>query len=436
MSKESQPYSAMQQVVRLLGDLGERYGTEHTYVNLRTPADAIKLLCINSPKLQEELIHAHEHGIGYRLIQAGTDLGYEDLQLPIGSNDLILTPVVTGSGGGGVGQILTGIGLVALAVLTGPVGAGFLGLGAGIFSGTFAATASTALGLIGTSLILGGVATLLSPQPVVPTLGTPGGIRGSGESGATDGPQSVIRGADGRQSYMFTGPANTVGVGATIPVIYGEVITGSQLLSAKIEVADESDPLKTAIKDPGPNTVLVGGEKISGLTYASGFRFRTWDYSGIKPFDASANRRTLSLVKGNAEELRDVDYKTDIRAKNYMIFFELTNGLFDYVSGPGTTLVDGFITFEVLLSVQTIGPDPDVARFQVTVQGLLNPNQSYRWMQYIRYPRIDDDLEPGNLYTKITIIDFRCAAGCNLSVVCNKYEGFTNSAYNTAPVTT
>ena len=96
MSKESQPYSAMQQVVRLLGDLGERYGTEHTYENLRTPADAIKLLCINSPKLQEELIHAHEHGIGYRLIQAGADLGYEDLQLPIGSNDLILTPVVTG----------------------------------------------------------------------------------------------------------------------------------------------------------------------------------------------------------------------------------------------------------------------------------------------------------------------------------------------------
>jgi predicted phage tail protein len=436
MSKELQQCSAMQQVVRLLGDLGERYGTEHTYENLRTPADAIKLLCINSPKLQEELIHAHEHGIGYRLIQAGADLGYEDLQLPIGSNDLILTPVVTGSGGSTT-QILTGVGLIAFSILTAGAGAGFLGLGAGLTAPAFTlgATASTALGLIGTSLILGGVATLLSPQPVVPTLGG-GAIRGSGESGATDGPQSVIRGADGRQSYMFTGPANTVGVGATIPVIYGEVITGSQLLSAKIEVADESDPLKTAIKDPGPNTVLVGGEKISGLTYASGFRFRTWNYSGIKPFDASANRRTLSLVNGNAEKLRDVDYKTDIRAKNYMIFFELTNGLFDYVSGPGTTLVDGFITFEVLLEVQTIGPNPDVVRFQVTVQGLLNPNQSYRWMQYIRYPRIDDDLEPGNLYTTITIIDFRCAAGCNLSVVCNKYEGFTNDAYNTAPVTT
>ena len=432
MSKESQPYSAMQQVVRLLGDLGERYGTEHTYENLRTPADAIKLLCINSPKLQEELIHAHEHGIGYRLIQAGADLGYEDLQLPIGSNDLILTPVVTGSGGGGVGQILAGIGLVAAALLLGPgagVAGGFLGaqFGAGIIGGA----AATAIGLIGTSLILGGVATLLSPQPVVPTLGTPGGIRGSGESGATDGPQSVIRGADGRQSYMFTGPANTVGVGATIPVIYGEVITGSQLLSAKIEVADESDPLKTAIKDPGPNTVLVGGEKINGLTYASGFRFRRWEYSQLKPYDTT-RLRVFSLVRGNSKDLKDVDYKDDIQAKNYMLFFELTNGLFDYVSGPGTTLVDGFITFEVLVSVQTIGPDPDVARFQVTVQGLLKPGQSYRWMQYVRYPGIDSDLEPGNLYTRISIIDFRCAAGCDLRLVFNGYNQFLNEAYNTA----
>ena len=90
----------MQQVVRLLGDLGERYGVEHTYCNLRTPAEAIKLLCINIPALRDELVQAHEHGIGYRLIQAGADLGYEDLRLPIGSNDLILTPVIAGSGGG------------------------------------------------------------------------------------------------------------------------------------------------------------------------------------------------------------------------------------------------------------------------------------------------------------------------------------------------
>lgn len=427
----------MQQVVRLLGDLGERYGTEHTYHDLRSPAEAIKLLCVNYPRLQEELIHAHEHGVGYRLIQADVDLGYEDLQLPLGSHDLILTPVVTGSGDGGATQVLAGVGLVAFSILTAGAGVGFLSLGAGLTAGTFTlgAAASVAIGSIGTSLILGGVAQMLSPQPVIPNLGGVGGgrIRGSGESGATDGPQSITRGTNGRQSYMFTGSANTVGVGATVPVIYGQVIAGSQLLSAEVIVSDDSDPLKRAIKDPGPDTVTVGGEKLNGLTYASGFRFRRWDKNLLKPIEGN-RKRTVQLEEGNIVDLADVDYKEDKRRSNYMIFFELTNGLFDYVSGPGTTLVDGYITFEVSVSVQIEGPDADVARFQVTVQGLLTKNQVYRWMQYIRYPKIDDTAEPGDIYTKVKIIDFQAASGCNLKIHHNGYEIFKNKKYWTAPI--
>ena len=91
----------MQQVVRLLGDLGERYGAEHVYQNLRTPADAIKLLCINYPAFKAELMAAHESGIGYRVLQAGVDLGLDDLHLPIGQNDLIVTPVLVGQDGAG-----------------------------------------------------------------------------------------------------------------------------------------------------------------------------------------------------------------------------------------------------------------------------------------------------------------------------------------------
>ena len=45
----------MQQTVRLLGDLGERYGSEHKYHDLRSPADALKLLCINKPELAKEM---------------------------------------------------------------------------------------------------------------------------------------------------------------------------------------------------------------------------------------------------------------------------------------------------------------------------------------------------------------------------------------------
>ena len=131
MSLESRQSFDMQQTVRLLDDLGERYGSEHVYFNLRSPAEAIKLLCINHPALQKELTEAHQHGVGYTLVQAGTFLGYDDLQLPLGKNDLVLAPMIAGSGGSTT-QILAGVGLIAAAFIVGPAAGGFLGIGAGL----------------------------------------------------------------------------------------------------------------------------------------------------------------------------------------------------------------------------------------------------------------------------------------------------------------
>jgi predicted phage tail protein len=410
----------MQQVVRLLGDLGERYGAEHTYENLRTPADAIKLLCINSPELQEELIHAHEHGVGYRLIQADVDLGYEDLQLPLGSHDLILTPVVTGSGGGGVGQVLAGVGLVAAAILLGPASAGFLGLGAGFVSGATAAAASTAIGAIGTSLILGGVAQMLSPQPTVPNVG---GFQGpnrvsSAEATSTDGPQSVVRGSDGRQSYIYTGAANTVGVGATIPVVYGEVLSGSHLLSARVEVADDSDPLKTAIKDPGPQTMLLGGEKLTyGITTVAGVeaaRTNKTFYTNTSPrHRTKVVNRDLALINGEEVNLGSIGEFGAYRQQCDLVL-ELPRGLYDYVSGPGTTLVDGYITYRIELVVSVADPPDFVGgNSQATIQGLLTPGQPYRWVHRLEHSQVSgiDDV-----YFKVQIVDSRAVVNTTLRI--------------------
>ena len=430
MSKGLQQCSAMQQVVRLLGDLGERYGTEHTYHDLRTPADAIKLLCINLPELQEELIHAHEHGVGYRLIQADVDLGYDDLALPLGSNDLVLTPVITGSGSS-TGQILAGVGLVAAAIFLGPAAGGFLSLGAGIFSGATAAAASVAIGSIGASLVLGGVAQLLSPQPTIPNIGGIGGQQrlSSGESTSTDGPQSVSRGASGRQSYVYTGAANTVGVGATIPVAYGQVLSGSHLLSATVDIADDSDPLKSYIRDPGASTIEVGGETISGTTYAGGLRTRQWKSSELKTY-RSENFRILNLANGNTVSLREADPKEDVRADNYMVFLELDRGLYDYVSGTGTTLVDGFITYKIEVSSKPEnGERTTVAAVQGTIQGLLLKTQRYRWMHYISYAQIKDAKD---LKTTVSIVDFQGYG--RIHVRHNGYELFKNSKLWKVPV--
>lgn len=429
-------YLGMQQVVRLLGDLGERYGAEHTYYDLRTPADAIKLLCINIPALRDELVQAHEHGIGYRLIQASTDLGYGDLHLPIGSNDLILTPVVVGSGGGGgVGQILAGVGLVAFSILTAGAGAGFLGLGAGLTAGAFTlgSAASVAIGAIGTSLILVGVSQMLSPQPVVPNVGGIGGANrlSSGDSISTDGPQSITRGTDGRQSYAYTGAANTVGVGATIPVAYGEVLIGSHLLSANVDVTDESDPLTTAIKEPSTDTMLIGGEKIGyAAVEASGLRSRRWEYSQVKFSPSVAAQRTLSLSDGNEVRMFNRNGFDNIKADNYQVFFELDRGLFDYVSGPGTSLVDGFITYQIEVITQLDdAPNQVTANVQGTVQGLITSSQPYRWMHYIRYAKFDEQVEEG-IQTRVKIVDFRANSSCRLRVINNNYDQFFNNSQN------
>jgi len=427
MSKGLQQCSAMQQVVRLLGDLGERYGAEHTYYDLRTPADAIKLLCVNSPAFQHELVHAHEHGVGYRLIQAGTDLDLEDLQLPFGSKDLILTPVIAGSGGG-VGKVVAGVALVAAAITLGPLGGGFLGLGAGIGGGGvvgvgfLTASASAAIGAIGASLVLGGVSQLLSPQPTIPKIGgvdigggtAGGGLRGSGESSSTDGPQSVVRGTDGRQSYAYTGAANTVGVGATIPVAYGEVLIGSHLLSATVDVADESDPLKTSIKPPGKQTILIGGEKIGFGKFesASGVTVRRSNKTVQKSDDENVKRNEfIKLQDGNVAPGNDsLAVKTGDRDK-FDLVFELRDGLFDRVSGPGTTLVDGFITYRVEIVAQFDGGQEDqvVASSQATVQGLLlnaaNAAGIYRWIHRMEHPDFDGQVEPF-----VEIIDFRATS--------------------------
>jgi len=410
----------MIQTVRLLGDLGQRYGGEHKYTNLRTPAEAIKLLCINHPDLQRELMTAHERGIGYRVIQAETDLDYSDLRLPIGQYDLIVAPVIAGSGGG-VGRILIGVALVAGAFFTGGATIGLLGLAAPV-------AVSTAIGAIGASLILGGVSQLLSPQPTIGNLGS--NRLGSGDSLSTDGPQSVTRGTDGRQSYAYTGAANTVGVGATIPVAYGEVLIGSQLLSANVDVTDESDPLRNAIKTPGPETILFGGEKIGfNRNEASGIRCRRWEYDQVTFSDGNSSQRFLTLQQGNVTKLDEVGGEDNDRADNYQVFFELQEGLFDRVSGEDSSFVDGFITYEIELTTKVSGPDPVTATLRGTVQGLLLRGQKYRWMNYIKYARIEDTK---GVDTRVKIIDFRANEFCNLKVAMNEYSQFKDDSQNKA----
>lgn len=395
----------MQQTVRLLGDLGERYGSEHKYHDLRSPADAIKLLCINKPEFAKELAKAHESGVGYTLVQAGDFLGYEDLSLPLGQNDLVLTPVVAGSGGGGTGKILLGVALVAVAIVAAPLGAGFLGLGAGAFTSTTGAAlvtgaatsfgvtaalsaASVALGTLGLGLILQGTSQLLAPQPLIPTLNS--GRRGApGENTNATGPQGVSRATSGEQSYAFTGPANTVGVGATVPLVYGKLLIGSHLLSSKVEVTDESDPVGEYFIAPGDDTITVNGEKpISKFQSHNGLRTRRWYDSHVNLGDKTSAGEYMKKVSSDflkfadagqqeqTDDIRDYDQDDD-EFGNLQVLFEITKGLSREIGGK---LVPAFATYEIVVTKQNYdGDSPVFTNVRGTIQGLLQAGNSYKW---------------------------------------------------------
>jgi predicted phage tail protein len=423
------------QRVLLLDELGEKFGAVHEYYNLRTPVDAIKLLCINHPDFQKELLESGERGVGYRVVQAGTDFELEDMLLPFGSNDLIVAPVI---GGSNFWKVLTGAALIGLAFATGGgslafTGAGFTG---GLTAGSFAVGAMTAN--VGALLALSGTAQMLSPQPEQPL-----NIIGSASQSGDRGPGSSIRGMDGSQSYSYRGPVNTVGAGAVIPLVFGQCIVGSHTVTASVEVTDESDPLSEWIGAPGVDTMRVNGEQpkptFNREDLSKGLILKTWTEqliptrspSGLAdgsyqdtsvvylrapgrdsdagsigvPLSKTSSEYAAKATKfvGNIHGESPADSRFD--ASRFQVAFLLDNGLYDRASGIGTdtTYVDGFITFQIIVTEQSTGTY--VATTQFTVQGMLLNTQEYRWATEFSFAKVEhkDDY---SVYVRL--IDVSC----------------------------
>ena len=400
------------QRVLLLDELGEKFGAVHEYHNLRTPVDAIRLLCINYPEFAKHLIESGENGIGYRVVQAETDLNLEDMILPFGSRDLIITPVITGSGRG-AGMIIAGIALIGLAVLMPSSVVAWKGAGFAAGAGKGLTAAAIAIGgNVGIALTLGGISQMLSPQPgQAPRFSM-------GSHSIDNGPGSITRGSDGRQSYAMTGAVNSVGVGATIPVAYGKTLIGSHLVSADIDVTDESDPVNTWFRTPGPSTIRVNGELLTfSYKEAGGLKSRQYndDEFGKRngscqgsywggpcrnkdsplevPLDGT--KKEISHIKGEFDE--------QFPAHRTLICIRLKNGLYKYVGGSeDSTKIDGYITFKV--TVDNNDGYGRVGAVQFTVQGLLSETQTYQWASQFAYGKI---AKRDNYIAYIEVTDYK-----------------------------
>ena len=422
----------------LSGELGEKYGTKHEYYNLRSPAEAIKLLCINYPALQKDLTEAHHNGIGYKVIQGGAAMGYDELALPFGSRPLMVVPVISGSGGS-TGQILLGIGLVAASFLLPGAGlfgtTSFLGAAAATTAAgtaTFATALGTGLSAIGASLILGGTANLISPQPEVPKLGRNRLDGGTNVRGT--GPQGVTRGASGQQSYAFSGPANTVGTGATVPVIYGRVITGGHLLAVDIDIADESDPLRKTLGRFSRKRVTINDERIGNKKESLG-GLTTRKLNNKLIFTNNKNKRInidktfgpeLSrLVKKESSSLKHENDKLRYREKEKFrekvdIIFEISDNFFDYVGDETTTQIDAFISYTIKLMLGGIG-NPVVASASATLQGKFHatPGNPFVYGHRLEVPESED---AEDIKVEVEITDASIQDDAEFKLACYGYD--------------
>jgi predicted phage tail protein len=188
--------------IKLYGALAKFIGQRVLEADVATAAEAVRFLLANWPELE-----AHMNDQHYRVSVGKYDLDLEELHHPAGAAPISFVPVV--SGAGAVGRILAGIAIIAFAIVT--AGAGLIaGLGLG-----FGASTAIGIGLTGLGLVIGGVAQLLTPTPRVA--------------------QGADTQDDPRKSYSFSGVQNVSRAGVPVPIVYGETVVGSVVISAGID---------------------------------------------------------------------------------------------------------------------------------------------------------------------------------------------------------
>ena len=194
--------------IRLLGEAGRRYGRRFQLA-VKTPAEALRALCLQIPGLRQYLLESGDKGIEWRVVTDHAEGLDEDQMLWPMSKRLVLAPLPAGRGG--VGKIIAGVALVALAIFVLP--------GAVIF-GTSLALFAAPVGAIGASLIFGGVAELLTPTPKMPN------VKGGGLGGGSSSTSGRDRDEQLNSFAFDKSNANTV-QGDVVPVLYGERIIGA-----------------------------------------------------------------------------------------------------------------------------------------------------------------------------------------------------------------
>lgn len=189
--------------VRFYGSL-KQFGTDFR-LDCQTPAEVIQALTSQIPKLRQFIQQ------GLFTVRVGRDY-FDNRHLEKGLSQKLrddstvhFTPTLKGSKRGGLFGVITGVALIAGALALGPLGFSVIG-----------ANAAWMVGGLGASMLLGGVAQMLTKMPSM----------------------STGKDAEKKQSTSFSNLSNMAAQGRPMPLAYGRIRVGSLIISQGVETMD------------------------------------------------------------------------------------------------------------------------------------------------------------------------------------------------------
>ena len=194
--------------IKLYGELAKFVGHKEFEVKADTLSHAVSFLINNFAGIEEYMNPKY-----YQVKVGNYSIDETEINHPIGQEDIHFVPVIQGAGRG-LGKILLGGALIALSFGVGGVFANPLAFGAKGFGFASAGLGAKAAFGIGAGLLLSGVSDMLFPVPKLPDFNSE---------------------QDPRISFNFSGTQQTTRAGTPVPLVYGEIFTGSVVISGAVD---------------------------------------------------------------------------------------------------------------------------------------------------------------------------------------------------------
>lgn len=193
--------------IRLTGRLGKKFGPEHKLA-IDSVGECVRAFCYLLPDFENEIVKGQ-----YKIfvVRNGVErnIGEEEINFGLGkATEVIFKPVPKGNKKSGLGKIILGVALMGFAWFMGP-SAAMLTVGAKTIT-------YGSLGMIGGMMALNGVTAMLTPKTRATT------------------PE------DQKQSFIMDATGNLVEQGNPVPIVFGEVFTGSVVVSTGMSVDEVS----------------------------------------------------------------------------------------------------------------------------------------------------------------------------------------------------